>query len=206
MHKQLFIAVPMFCSLFLPAAKAEQQPNSLPAFSPEERFQTGRFEAAFNNGVLFSPFAPANNRPTINYTITELQIGYMLSGVKGPGLLRGNFETALEGFGSAIFDGPGSFIAGVTLWGRYNFVQPGARLIPYIQGGLGLTSTDIDREIVGQPFNFNLNAGGGLRYFITSHWSLSLEYRYQHISNANTGSHNIGINSHGPILGLSYFF
>ena len=46
-------------------------------------------------------------------------------------------------------------------------------------------STDIDHSILGQPFNFNLDLGAGVRYFIGRNWSLSLEYRYQHISNAN---------------------
>jgi hypothetical protein len=35
---------------------------------------------------------------------------------------------------------------------------------------------------------------------------LNLECRYQHISNANTGKHNLGINAIGPLLGVSYFF
>jgi opacity protein-like surface antigen len=85
-------------------------------------------------------------------------------------------------------------------------VPPGSRWIPYTQAGLGLTSTDIDRQIVGQPFNFNLDLGAGTRYLLSEHWALNLEYRFQHISNANTGTHNLGINAHGPILGVSYLF
>jgi opacity protein-like surface antigen len=130
----------------------------------------------------------------------------MLSGVKGSGVFRGNFELVGEGFGSAIFEGSGSYIAGMTIWMRYNFVSQSWRFIPYFQGGLGLTSTDISREIVGQPFNFNLNLGVGTRYLFSEHWAVSLEYRFQHISNANTGEHNLGINAQGPILGVSYLF
>ena len=44
------------------------------------------------------------------------------------------------------------------------------------------------------------------RYVLARHWSLDLEYRYQHISNANLAGHNLGINAHGPVLGISYFF
>ena len=64
-------------------------------------------------------------------------------------------------------------------------------------------STDIDHGIVGQPFNFNLDLGFGVRYFLGRNWSLSLEYRYQHISNAGLNKHNLGINADGPILGVS---
>jgi opacity protein-like surface antigen len=156
--------------------------------------------------VLFSPFLATGGRPTINYTITEVQFGYMLSDVKGHGWLRGNFELVGEGFGSAIFEGSGSFIAGITVWMRYNFAPPGWRLVPFAQAGMGLTSTDIDHKYVGQPFNFNLDLGLGTRYLLSQHWSLNLEYRFQHISNADMGRHNIGINGHGPVLGVSYLF
>ena len=79
-------------------------------------------------------------------------------------------------------------------------------LVPYFQVGGGVTTTDIDHNLVGQPFNFNLDLGIGLRCFVAKNWTLSLEYRYQHISNADTGNHNLGINAHGPILGVSYLF
>lgn len=156
---------------------------------------------------MFSPIGGAANRPTINYTITELQWGYMLSNPKGDGWWHGNFEAVVSGFGSAIFDGPGNYIAGGTLWLRYNFVpRRTSRWSPFLQAGAGVTWTDVEREFVGQPFQFNLQLAAGTRYFIADHWSLGLEYRYQHISNADTAEHNVGINGNGPILGISYFF
>ena len=180
--------------------------DSPPERSIEDRFARGQMEAALTSGALFSPFIATGGRPTINYTITEVQFGYMLEDVKSSGWTRGNFELLGEGFGSAIFQGPGSYIAGVTVWARYNFVQPRWHFVPFVQGGLGLTSTDIPRHIVGQPFNFNLNIGVGTRYFLSPRWSLQLEYRFQHISNANTGPHNLGINGSGPVLGVAYLF
>jgi opacity protein-like surface antigen len=85
-------------------------------------------------------------------------------------------------------------------------VQPDWRFVPYVQGGAGLTATDISRGIVGQTFQFNLNIAAGTRYFLAERWCLNLECRYQHVSNANTGKHNLGINALGPFLGVSYFF
>ncbi len=131
----------------------------------------------------------------------------MLGDVKARAWWRGNFEVAGEGFGSAIFEGPGGYIAGGTLWLRYNFVPKcSCGFVPYFQAGGGGVSTDIDRGIVGQPFNFNLDLGVGVRYLAGRNWSISLEYRYQHISNADLGVRNLGINAGGPILGVSYFF
>lgn len=202
--------VAVLCVLSLaPAATkadAEDDPRPPERFSADSLFQPGRYEASVTSGVLFSPFIANTKRPVINYSITELQLGYMLTDFKETGFFRGNFELAGEAFASDIFAGPGSYIAGGTLWGRYNFVRPGWRLVPFLQAGAGLTTTDIDHHIVGQPFNFNLNLGAGLRYFLAPRWAINLEYRYQHISNANMGRNNVGINAHGPILGVSFLF
>jgi opacity protein-like surface antigen len=206
------ITTPVACALIFFSELAPTRADEIGAnISTNEAsagglFENVRYEATLNNGVLFSPFLATGGRPTINYTITEVQVGYLLSEVKGHGWLRGNFELVGEGFGSAIFHGEGSFIAGVTFWLRYNFVPPGWRLVPYTQLGAGLTSTDITHKVVGQPFNFNLELGIGTRYLLSEHWGLNLEYRYQHISNADTGAHNIGINACGPIVGVSYLF
>jgi lipid A 3-O-deacylase len=165
-----------------------------------------QYEFALNSGAVFSPFVATGGRPTINYTITEAQLGYMLSEIGGQDWYRGNLEFVAEAFASGIFKGSGSYIAGGTLWLRYNFVPQNWRLIPFVQGGMGLTGTDIDRGIVGQVFNFNLEIGAGARVLLSRNWGASIECRYQHISNANTGVHNIGINSIGPVVGISYFF
>jgi lipid A 3-O-deacylase len=180
--------------------------NASEALESEDLFSKGRYEAALTSGVLFSPFIASGGRPTINYTISEVQLGYMLGDIKASGFFRGNFELIGDAFGSAIFVGPGDYIVGMTIWGRYNFVQPNWRIVPYVQAGAGLTVTDIDRQIVGQAFNFNLDLAIGARYLITEKWALMLEYRYQHISNANSAEHNFGINANGPILGVSYLF
>lgn len=209
MRQLVYYIAATFCIFnlqFRQANGAEEKVSQAGEFSIDNLFEHGRYEASFNNGVLFSPYIATYNRPTINYTMTEIQFGYMLTEFKETGFFRGNFEVVGEGFGSGIFAGAGSYIAGLTLWARYNFVRPGCRLVPYLQAGAGLVSTDIDRGIVGQPFNFNLDLGAGFRWFIRPQWALNLEYRYQHISNANTGKRNLGINAQGPILGVSYLF
>jgi opacity protein-like surface antigen len=188
------------------AVEVAAESPSADRFSPEPLFERGRYELTLSGGVLFSPIGLPKNRPIINYTMTEISLGYMLGDVKGAGWWRGNFEALADGFGGAIFEGPGSYVAGFTLWLRYNLVPPSWRIVPYVQAGGGVLSTDIDRGLVGEPFNFNLDAGVGLRYFLSARWSLELEYRFQHISNADLGKKNVGINAQGPILGVSYFF
>jgi len=172
----------------------------------DEFLRYGTFETSLASGCLFSPFAAIRNRPTLNYTISELQVGYMLSDVAGPSIWRGNWEIASGAFGGKVFDGVGDYIAGTTIWLRYNFVPPQSRFAPFVQAGAGVTCADINRRLVGQDFNFNLDLGAGVRYLLSSHWSVNLEYRYQHISNANMADRNLGVNAHGPMLAVSYLF
>jgi Lipid A 3-O-deacylase (PagL) len=185
-------------------AGEDDQPSN--TFSLEDRFAPGEFELKTTGGAYFSPFGTPKSRPVINYTFAAVQIGYMLDQPSDMAFWRGNFEIAVEGFGSRIFDGPGSYITGMTLWGYYNFVPRGCRFVPFVEGGAGVTLTDIDHDIVGENFNFNLNLGAGVRYFISSSWSVNLEYRYQHISNAGLGDHNLGINAQGGFLSVSWLF
>src|SRR5882762_785820 len=89
--------------LTLPAATTRGESDA----SLDDFFRCGRFEASFGSGCLFSPFAAIRNRPTLNYTISELQFGYMLSDIAGPNLWRGNWEIASGAFGGKVFDGVG---------------------------------------------------------------------------------------------------
>lgn len=168
-------------------------------------FRCGRLEAAVTSGVLFSPFI-LTSRPPVNYTQSALQLGYMLNDPVRLGLLRGNLEIAGEAFGGAIFKGEGSYVSGGTLWLRGNLVIDRSPFVPYVQAGAGLTCTDVNRDLTGQNFNFNLDLGFGVRCFVTRHCSVNLEYRYQHISNAYMSRHDLGVNAQGPMLGLSFFF
>ena len=178
----------------------------VPPASAENHFQKGSFEASAGAGILFSPFLATANRPTIDYELTELQLGYMLTPVRGSCFWRGNVEVAVSAFGGPLVTGQGSYVAGATAWLRYNFVPHLRHWAPFVQVGAGLTSTDLDRRVEGQDFNFNLNLGVGTRYFISRDWSVNVEYRYQHISNANMSSHNLGVNADGPMVSVSWFF
>ncbi len=171
-----------------------------------EIFQSGRYEVSLMSGLMFSPIGADRNRATEDYTVTGLQVGRMLSDVGGSGWYRGNWELALEAFGGAVVKGRGSYVAGGTLWARYNFVQPDWQVVPYFQMGGGAGGTDMDRRLIGETFNFNLDAAAGMRWFISEECALNLEFRYQHTSNATIAKHDLGINAVGPLVGISFFF
>jgi len=175
-------------------------------FSLDDHFQAGWHEGTAGAGVMFSPFSAGPGRPTVNYAFGYVQAGYMINNVGHDGFWRGNWELVPEAFGAGIWHRTGHYIAGWALMLRYNFVPRGWRLTPFIQGGGGTVLMDIDHQFDGQNFNFNLVASGGTRYFIKKNLSLNAEYRYQHISNADTGRRNIGLNATGPVIGVSWFF
>lgn len=169
-------------------------------------FQRGKYEIGADTAVMFSPIGADKGRPTLNYTLSGVQFGWMLTDVNPSCWLPGNVEVAAEAIGGTPFAGRGSYLAGGTGWIRYNFVRPQWRLVPYVQGGAGAELTDFDPTMIGERFNFNLNIGVGTRWFVAKNWSINLECLYQHISNAKLSHTDIGINAVGPKLGVSYFF
>jgi lipid A 3-O-deacylase len=169
-------------------------------------FQRDRYEATLASGVMFSPVGADKGRHTVDYTLSGLQFGWMMTEPGRPAWWRGNLEVAAEAMGGKVFEGRGSYLAGGTAWLRYNFVQANWRLIPYVQAGAGAEATDMDRRLIGEHFNFNLDVSAGTRCFLAPNWALDIECRYQHISNAKISRHDIGINAVGPMIGLSYFF
>ncbi|MBC5800676.1 MAG: hypothetical protein GIW94_12010, partial [Candidatus Eremiobacteraeota bacterium] len=103
--------------------------------STDNPFAKGKLEFQDVSGAYFFFDTAQNNRPAVDYSLNSLRLGVMLYDPQGPGLLAGNFEIMGEIFGGGIFDGPGNVLAGSTLIFRYNFVQPQARFIPYLQVG-----------------------------------------------------------------------
>jgi hypothetical protein len=151
-----------------------------------------------------------SNRATINYATEYVRLGRMFSDTHCRGLLRGNFEGLVEIFGDEVFTGPGTGLLGATLKGRYNFVQEQARLVPYLQVGGGGLANDVYRDrcqrVIGSGFEFILQVGAGCRWSLNSRNALFAEFEYQHISNANTASRNVGLNGFGGSVGFSHFF
>lgn len=171
-----------------------------------DNFHRNNYELSLSSGVMFSPIGADRGRHTVDYNLNGLQLGWMVTDLNDAGWLRGNAELVFEAMGGAVYRGRGSYIAGGTVWGRYNFVQPNWRWIPYVQMGLGAEATDMDQRLIGENFNFNLGIAAGVRCFLAKSWALDAVFRYQHISNATIARHDIGINAVGPMLGLSYFF
>jgi hypothetical protein len=172
-------------------------------------FDRGTWEVEVGSG-FFGSFSTSAPRPTINYQLNDLRLGWMYDSPRRSGWLRGNSELLLEALGGPVTKGSGSYLAGGSLIYRYNFVQPGARLIPYFQIQAGALDNDIyhrrSQREVGEAFEFILGGGPGIKYRINDQWSAAAELGYRHISDAGLSSRNEGLNSLGGQLQLTYRF
>lgn len=205
-----------FCALALVAITAahggalEPRPETVARPSSDQAFAKGAWEFQDVNGAYFFFDTGQNNRPAIDYAVNSLRLGLMLYDPKGPGLLAGNFEVLGEIFAGGIFDGPGNVLAGSTLIFRYNFIQPQARIIPYLQVGGGGVYTDIGEAeslgLISLPVEFNLQANAGMRYMLNDRWSLVIEGAYRHISNAEIKKPNFGLDNIGGNIGFGFSF
>ena len=184
--------------------------QSVPPAVSNAPFERGTWEAEGGAGFFGSFSTTSVRRITINYQIEDLRLGWMYDSPRHPGIFRGNNEFLLEVFAGPVTKGPGSFIAGGSPLWRYNFVQPGAKLIPYVQLGAGALDNDShvrrsQREL-GEAFEFVLQADVGLKYLINDKWAISAEVDFRHISNADLAGRNEGLNSLGGLMQLSYSF
>jgi opacity protein-like surface antigen len=143
---------------------------------------------------------------TASLKLDEVSLDHFLGGV-----LRGYTEFYFEGQYEQIVHGPENHYEGVMFGPRYNFVQPGWRIIPYVEGGVGLGFADSNplQEGLGQDFNFTFEAGAGAKYLICDDWYLRLGVEYQHVSNAGLSEpqfDNHPIDELGPKLSFGYSF
>lgn len=135
-----------------------------------------------------------------------LSYGHMLGSVKGEGhWYRGNWELRGELLTGAQFSPESQWLVGLTPHLRYNFAT-GTRWIPFIDAGAGVTATGIGPPDLSGTFEFNLQAGVGVRWLLNDHLALSVEGRYLHLSCAGIHDPNLGLNGVTGLLGLSWLF
>ena len=127
------------------------------------------------------------------------------------GYLRGYSEFFFRGDYEQIVHGPENHYEGIMVGPRYNFVQPGWKIIPYVEGGVGLGFADSNpaQGGLGQDFNFTFEAGAGAKYNICDDFFVRLGVEYQHVSNAGLSEPefpNHPIDELGPKLSFGYSF
>lgn len=216
-HRTL-LKIGVFAAVLLMARGVQAGPPPAPTKDPvmqggdtDPIFHRHAFELQFMGGALFSLQKTDYLRPNIDYAPIIFRLGYMADTIYGRSFLRGNDEIMFEAMGAPIFTGPGNGLGGFSLIYRRNFLSaPGARVVPYLQGGGGGIYTDAYHEraqrALGAPFEFDLQAGTGVRFRLAPQWTLDAEFSFRHLSNASIASRNYGTNAIGGTVGVSYGF
>lgn len=134
------------------------------------------------------------------------RIGVVVTDEIKADLLSGNIELIAEPLFAREIEPFAAEAAGGSLVVRYNLLSFG-RWVPFWDAGAGMLWTNLAPRIEEQstPFNFVLETGPGVHYFVTRSITLTLGVRYHHISNAGIGERNIGWNGVLSHVGISVF-
>ncbi|HET6179702.1 MAG TPA: acyloxyacyl hydrolase [Candidatus Sulfotelmatobacter sp.] len=152
------------------------------------------------------------NFPGLYYTLVPVIVSlrWQVDSVRGPRILRGNWDWSFSGSFTAIPRGAETHYFAYTMGIRRNFVQPKWRIVPFVDGRLGLGDIDAKgpegvQYAQGQNFTFTLQLGSGVRYDFGPRFAISAGINYMHISNLYLSQPkflNYGINVYGPMFGI----
>jgi hypothetical protein len=200
------------------------QRSRLPDFN-REIFYRNKFEFSEDIGWLpinipfpfdFMLNSDYNTYP-LKYTLAPFisSLRWHIDNVKGPPILRGNFEVDCSGAVVWIPRGPETRYFAWIMGMRRNFVPRNWHATPYLDWRVGLGNINAKGPLgipyaQGQPFTFTLNLGSGVRYNFSPRYALTAGLNWMHISNANLsegpkgnwGTRNYGINVYGPMVGI----
>jgi opacity protein-like surface antigen len=169
-------------------------------------FKPGTKSISINTGAGVGFVSFLGGQQHHDLTFASLSYGRMIGSVEGQGhWYRGNWEVRGEFFGGAQFSPSTEWFVGLTPHLRYNFAT-GTRWIPYFDGGAGVSATSIGPPDLSHYFEFNLQAGAGVRWFIRDNVALDIEARYLHMSCAGINQPNLGLNNVNGMVGISWFF
>lgn len=178
-------------------------PNCADVFSPDY----GNVQVLF--GAYFSG-KPGPSIPRFNYIPITIRQGWMLSSHDDDAMVPGNFEFLADITVAAVTSEYGTVFGGPSFLLRKNLASSNSSIVPYVQAGVGFVLNDAhqnqQQQAIGQFFEFYLHGQVGLKFFVTEHLSLDIEFGIQHISNANLASRNLGVNAFGGQVGFSYYF
>jgi opacity protein-like surface antigen len=91
---------------------------------------------------------------------------------------------------------------GSPIGAQINFLHY-RRVQPFLTSGGGFLY--FNRQMFGATqFNFTAQLGAGVQVFTSKHHSIDFGYKYHHISNANLGRINPGLDSHVVFVGVSF--
>jgi hypothetical protein len=200
--KLAFLLSFLFTILFAAAAHAQ---SSTPADIGDRRPERGTEMEVWTGGGG-DPIGSTGVTQGNSQWTAGLRYGWILTDAHGRGFLRGRFEYAVDALPVFMVFQPGgrAYGFGFDPWiMKWNF-ETHRRISPYIElGGGGLITT---REIPVGESRFNFTPTGAIGVNILRgkyHWSV--DFRYLHISDAETTKFNPGTDTFGLRVGWGVF-
>lgn len=148
------------------------------------------------------------NGPSANRSAVFVmpRLGVVLTDPLGSSWWQGNVEFLVQPVFARFTEPFPAEAAGGSFLLKYNFLSFG-RWVPFWDVGAGMIWTNLAPRIPEQStqFEFVLETGPGVHYFLTDRITWTMGVRLHHISNANLGDRNTGINGVLPYIGLSFF-
>ena len=167
-------------------------------------FRKGVIDAGFtlDGAIGLSEFGSRSAHDLALATIHYGRFGPMMGSGKW---YQGNWELRGEFFAGGQYSPRSAYVVGVTPVLRYAF-STGTRWVPFIDGGAGVTATDIKEPDLSTVFQFNDQGGAGVLFFWRKNMALTAQSRFLHISNAGIRKPNHGVNAIKISAGISCFF
>ncbi|MDD2272243.1 MAG: acyloxyacyl hydrolase [Desulfuromonadaceae bacterium] len=191
--KSLFFILLIILSLPLPA-------------SADNTASTATGEYGFLAGYGISHIGFGDTRHEIQTLDLIPRAGFFVSGEIGKGSwYQGRHEIVVELPYHLAINYGGRSMVGVYVIGHWRFTSLD-KYVPYVLAGGGPLYVDLGLPTMGTRLCYSYQGGTGLQYFIHKKTTLSMEYRYHHISNAGTASPNEPINSSKILFGVSFYY
>jgi hypothetical protein len=136
-----------------------------------------------------------------------VRVGKVLTADHGGSYLRGNFEWSADAipFYSLLHPANNVYGAGFNpLNLKWNFTHS-ASTVPYLELGGGVLFTNREVPVGTSSVNFLTHAALGVHFFLRKRQAITVNTRYEHISNAGLATPNPGINTVQFQLGFNWF-
>lgn len=180
----------------------ELEESASPSLSRLEPW-TLRAGFALGGGPGFIAFG---GREEHDLLLGNLGFGAVVASVPvGESPFRVALELGADAFGATRISPDSGTLGGLVGLLRLDLTT-GDRWVPFIEGAFGLAATDIRGRDLSTTLEFSFQLGAGFYVFLTKRLALTGEYRWIHVSNADMGTPNNGLNAHLVLGGLSWFF
>ncbi len=153
---------------------------------------------------FFTGFSQSKLREKGNYRMIPLMVDFNFD-IK-PEKFSRIFQFQIEPFISPVYEPNPNVEVGVAGLIKVGILPKDYAIQPYFKIGVGLDY--MTQRVVEESTQLNFIEYGvvGVSYALTKNTSLAIEGRFRHLSNADLGDKNLGINSTFILAGIGYRF